>query len=113
VMSQQSMRQTTEAPMICSMGISSDISLVDSALGKVQVGSPLSYQQPATASNDLSFHVAPPRPSLPLFGYQLQPSSCMFVCTAPEQLHLKSLEVTWDMAHKFECSTREQSTCSV
>ncbi|CAL8388748.1 unnamed protein product [Boreogadus saida] len=54
--------------MICSMGISSDISLVDSALGKVQVGSPLSYQQPATATNDLSFHVAPPRPSLPLFG---------------------------------------------
>ncbi|XP_056147732.1 serine/threonine-protein kinase VRK2 isoform X2 [Lampris incognitus] len=43
-----------EAPMICSMGISCDIPLVDSALGKVQAGSPLSYQQPATATRDLS-----------------------------------------------------------
>ncbi|KAK0136704.1 hypothetical protein N1851_027112 [Merluccius polli] len=94
-----------EAPMICTMGISSDISLVDSALGKVQVGSPLSYQQPATAKNDLSFHAAPPRPSLPLFGYKLQLSCCILVCTAPEQLHMKRLE-------KFECATREQSECS-
>ncbi|KAF4115388.1 hypothetical protein G5714_002877 [Onychostoma macrolepis] len=33
---------TAEAPMICSMGISGEIPLVDSGLGKVQAGSPLS-----------------------------------------------------------------------
>ncbi|XP_046873725.1 uncharacterized protein LOC124466095 [Hypomesus transpacificus] len=49
---------TAEAPMICSMGISCEIPLVDSALGKVQAGSPLSYQQPATAKRDLSLHAA-------------------------------------------------------
>lgn len=37
-----------EAPMICSMGISCKVPLVDSALGKVQAGSPLSYQQLVT-----------------------------------------------------------------
>ncbi|XP_016114427.1 uncharacterized protein [Sinocyclocheilus grahami] len=94
---------TAEAPMICSM--------VDSALGKVQAGSPLSYQQPATAKRNLSFHAAPPRPSVPLQSYRLQQSSCMFVCTE-QQLHHKSLEVTWDMAHNFECATRDQSSCT-
>ncbi len=98
--------------MICSMGISCEIPLVDSALGKVQAGSPLSYQQPATAKRNLSFNAAPPRPSVPLQGYRLQPSSCMFVCTEPQQLHHRSLEVTWDMAHNFECATREQSSCT-
>lgn len=97
--------------MICSMGISSEIPLADSALGLVQAGSPLSYQQPATEKTDLLFHAAPPPPSLPLQNYRLQPSSCMFVCSEPQQLHLKSLEVTWDMAYKFECATRAQSSC--
>lgn len=83
--------------MICSMGISCEIPLVDSALGKVQAGSPLSYQQPAIAKQNLSFHAAPPQPSVPLQNYRLQPSSCMFVCTEPQQLHLRSLEVTWDI----------------
>ncbi|CAM4607876.1 unnamed protein product [Leuciscus chuanchicus] len=55
-----------DAPMICSLGISCEILLVDSALGKVQAGSPLSYQQPAIAKRNLSFHAAPPQPSLPL-----------------------------------------------
>ncbi|XP_037535870.1 uncharacterized protein LOC119412904 isoform X1 [Nematolebias whitei] len=100
-----------DAPMICSMGISHEFPLVDSALGKVQAGSPLSYQQPATAKRDMSFHAAPPRPSLPLKNYHLQPSKSMFVCSEPQQLHLKSMEVTWDMVNKFECATRAQSTC--
>ncbi|XP_046899139.1 uncharacterized protein LOC124482709 [Hypomesus transpacificus] len=101
-----------EAPMICSMGISCEIPLVDSALGKVQAGSPLSYQQPATAKRDLSFHATPPRPCMPLQNYHLQPSSCMFVCTEPQHQHYRSLEVTWDMVHKFECATRAQSLCT-
>lgn len=98
--------------MICSMGISCEVPLVDSALGPVQAGSPLSYWQPATAKRDLSFHAAPPPPSLPLKNYHLQPSNCMLVCSEAQQLYLKSLDVTWDMAHKFECATREQSLCS-
>lgn len=102
---------TADAPMICSMGVSHEIPLVDSALGKVQAGSPLSYQQPATAKRDMSFHAAPPRPSLPLQNYHLQPSKSMFVCSEQQQLHLKSMEVTWDMVNKFECATRAQSTC--
>ncbi|XP_067271626.1 uncharacterized protein [Pseudorasbora parva] len=101
-----------EAPMICSLGVSCEIPLVDSALGKVQAGSPLSYQQPAIANRNLSFHAAPPQPSVPLQNYRLQPSSCMYVCTEPQQLHCKSLEVTWDMAHKYECATRDQSSCT-
>ncbi|XP_041847552.1 uncharacterized protein LOC121643962 isoform X2 [Melanotaenia boesemani] len=101
-----------EALMICSMGISSEVPLVDSALGPVQAGSPLSYQQPARVKKDLSFHAAPPPPSLSLQNYHLQPPNCMFVCSEAQQLHLKSLEVSWDMAHKFECATREQSSCS-
>ncbi|XP_063763466.1 uncharacterized protein LOC134880454 [Eleginops maclovinus] len=100
-----------EAPMICSMGISCEIPLADSDRGQVQAGSALSYQQPPTAKRDLSFHAAPPPPSLPLEDYRLQPSSCMFVCRDSQQLHLKSLEVTWDMAHTFECATRAQSSC--
>ncbi|XP_037552279.1 uncharacterized protein LOC119428679 [Nematolebias whitei] len=91
-----------DAPMICSMGISHEFPLVDSALGKVQAGSPLSYQQPATAKRDMSFHAAPPRPSLPLKNYHLQPSKSMFVCSEPQQLHLKSMEVTWDMVNKLK-----------
>ncbi|KAG5283185.1 hypothetical protein AALO_G00039260, partial [Alosa alosa] len=98
--------------MICSMGITCEIPLVESALGMVQAGSPLSYQQPARARRDLSFHSAPPRPSLPLDNYHLPPSTCMFVCTESEQLHLKSLEVNWDMVRKFECATRVQSKCA-
>ncbi|MEQ2213802.1 hypothetical protein XENOCAPTIV_021218 [Xenoophorus captivus] len=97
--------------MIFSMGISCYIPLVDSVLGKAQAGSPLSFQQPATAKRDMSFHAAPPRPSVPLQNYHLQPSSCMFVRSEPQQLHLRSLEVTWDMVLKIKCVTRAQSSC--
>jgi len=79
-----------DLPMICSMGISEDIPLVDSLFGKVQHGSPLSYQQPAKEKAK-AFHDAPPPPSLPLQGYRLEPSECMFVCSRKQQLHMKSL----------------------
>lgn len=83
---------------------------MDSALGKVQAGSALSYQQPMQARSHTAFHQdAPPRPDLPVAGYRIQPSACMFVCSEHQQLHLKSLEVTWDMAHKIEGATRGQS----
>ncbi|XP_061086400.1 uncharacterized protein LOC133121214 [Conger conger] len=101
------------APLITTMGISSEVPLVDSALGKVQAGSPLSYQQPLTTSRQITFHPdAPPPPPLPLQHYRLDPSNCMFVCSEKEQLFIASLETTWDMAHKIEAATKDQSMVS-
>lgn len=40
------------------------------------------------------------------------PSDCAFVGSEDEYLHLKSLSVTLNMAHKIEEATREQSSCS-
>ncbi|KAJ0061630.1 hypothetical protein NL108_005749, partial [Boleophthalmus pectinirostris] len=102
---------TADRPMICSMGINVDVPLVDSVFGKVQLGSPLSYQQPAKGKAQ-TFHGAPSPPSLPLQDYRLQPSDCMFVCSRRQQLHLQSLEVSLDMAHKIEHATQEQSSSS-
>ncbi|XP_015828775.3 uncharacterized protein [Nothobranchius furzeri] len=99
-----------DRPMICSMGIGEDIPLVDSLLGKVQQGSPLSYQQPPKEKVK-TLHNAPPPPPLPLQDYRLKPSECMFVCSRKQQLHMKSLEVTLDMSQGIECATREQSVC--
>ncbi|CAI5668247.1 unnamed protein product [Oreochromis niloticus] len=75
------------------MGISDDIPLVESLFGKVQQGSPLSYQQPAKEKVQTLYN-APPPPSLPLQD-----------CSRKQQLHMKSLEVTPE-------HTREQSECA-
>ncbi|XP_036072734.1 uncharacterized protein LOC112155807 isoform X1 [Oryzias melastigma] len=98
------------APTICTMGITCEVPLVDSALGLVQAGSPLSYQQPKARSSPFAHIDAPPRPDLPLAGYRLETSSSVFVFTEHQQLHFKSLEVTWEMANKIEYATRSQST---
>ncbi|XP_056431624.1 uncharacterized protein LOC130393647 isoform X2 [Gadus chalcogrammus] len=100
-----------DRPMICSMGITEDIPLVDSLFGKVQHGSPVSYQQPAK-DQVKALHDATPPPSLPLQAYRLEPSECMFACSRKQQLHMQSLQVTEDLAHKIECGTREQSLCA-
>ncbi|KAL2095395.1 hypothetical protein ACEWY4_010114 [Coilia grayii] len=97
------------APTICTMGITSEVPLVDSALGLVQAGSPLSYQQPKARSYPVAHHDASPRPDLPLAGCRLQTSCSMFVFTEHQHQHFKSLEVTWEMAHKIENATRAQS----
>lgn len=73
--------------------------------GKVQQGSPLSYQQPAKEKVQ-TLHNAPPPPSLPLQDYRLKPSECMFVFSRKQQLHMKSLEVS------IEYATRDQSECA-
>uniref|UniRef100_A0A3B1IFD2 YqaJ viral recombinase domain-containing protein n=1 Tax=Astyanax mexicanus TaxID=7994 RepID=A0A3B1IFD2_ASTMX len=99
------------APLITTMGISKDIPLVESAFGRVQAGSPLSYKQPAAKDYIAPHHDAPLRPAIPSDAYRLAPSDCMFVCSEKEHLHLKSLTITWDMAHKIECATRKQSEC--
>ncbi len=100
-----------ESLMVCSMGISCEVPLVNSALGMVQAGSPVTYHQPAAAQRDMSFHLAPPSPSLPLEGYHLEPSVHMSETTEAERRHLQSLQVTWDMANTLERATRSQSSC--
>ncbi|CAK6964437.1 uncharacterized protein LOC111194922 isoform X2 [Scomber scombrus] len=98
------------APLITTMAISADVPLVDSAFGKVQEGSPISYQHPVSVSRIVLLHPdAPPPPPLPLDGYRLEPTSCQFVCSLQQQLHLQSLETHLEMARKIEVATREQS----
>ncbi|XDV19486.1 hypothetical protein PO909_024951, partial [Leuciscus waleckii] len=98
------------APLITTMSISADVPLVESALGKVQEGSPISYQQPVPVSRIILLHTgAPPPPPLPLDGYKLEPTTCQFVCSLHQQLHLQSLQTSLDTARKIEESTREQS----
>ncbi len=43
---------STTAPLVTTMGMSSDVWMVDSAFGKVQAGSVLSYQQPAATTRN-------------------------------------------------------------
>ncbi|XP_073708315.1 uncharacterized protein [Garra rufa] len=97
--------------VITTMGISGDVPLVDSAFGKVQEGSLLSYQLPAWSPPKTCPHTtAPPRPSLPLDGYRLGPLECCFVFTHHQQMHMASLATTDVMAHQIEAGTRQQST---
>lgn len=98
------------APLITTMGISGDFSLVDNAFGKVQEGSVLSYQLPAWSPHTCPHTTAPPRQPLPLDGYRLGASECCFVLTHHQQLHMASLETTEVMAHQIEIGTRKQST---
>lgn len=96
------------APLITT--ISADVPLVESALGKVQEGSPISYQQPVPVSRIILPHTgAPPPPPLPFDGNKLEPTTCQFVCSLHQQLHLQSLQTSLDTARKIEESTREQS----
>lgn len=99
------------APLITTMGIAGGVPLVDSAFGKVQKGSVLSYHLPTwTPPKTCPHTTAPPRPSLPLDGYCLGPSECCFVLSYHQQLHMSSLATSEAMAHQIEESTREQST---
>ncbi|XP_076834486.1 uncharacterized protein LOC143480599 [Brachyhypopomus gauderio] len=99
------------APMITTMDMSPGIPLVDSAFGKVQAGSVLSYQQPAKKSPHITRHKdAPPPPLLPLKDYHLEQSQCTFVPSEQEMLHLISLAVTPEIANQIEKATRSQSS---
>ncbi|KAK7136687.1 hypothetical protein R3I93_016893 [Phoxinus phoxinus] len=100
-----------DKPLVTSMNMSPDKPLVESAFGLVQEGSALSYQQPVLTSRYITLHDAPSTPPLPLEGYYLAPSKCMFVCTEEELLHLQSLNTPLDTAQKIEEATREQSSC--
>nr|XP_023661379.1 uncharacterized protein LOC111840612 [Paramormyrops kingsleyae] len=99
-----------DRPLVTTMGMSANKPLVESEFRLVQRGSIL-YQQPKLHSRNIVIHLnAPPYPSLPLETHNLAPTECMWVCTEEEQLHLRSLTVSIDMAHKIEASTRDQRT---
>ncbi|KAJ8252146.1 hypothetical protein COCON_G00214580 [Conger conger] len=49
---------------------------------------------------------------LPHHPFLCSTTDCMFVCSEKEQLFIASLETTWDMAHKIEAATKDQSMVS-
>ncbi|XP_051560587.1 uncharacterized protein LOC127444949 [Myxocyprinus asiaticus] len=100
----------TEKPLVATMGICDEKTLVEIASGLAQNGSVLSYQQPILPTKSVNMHQDPqPYPPLPLGEYRLDPTECVHVCTEEEHFHLKSLIVTLDMAYKIEAATREQA----
>ncbi|XP_039670274.1 uncharacterized protein LOC120567383 [Perca fluviatilis] len=99
-----------EKPLAATMGISDEKTLVETAFGLAQRGSVLSYQQPVLPTKSVKMHQdPPPYPPLPIGEYKLAPTDCVHVCTEEEHFHLKSLNVTLDMAYKIEAATREQA----
>ncbi|XP_072562284.1 uncharacterized protein [Paramormyrops kingsleyae] len=100
------------APLVTTMGMSAAVPLVQSAFGPVQAGSVLSFQQKQQAMREIiNIPSAPALPSLPIDSYRLEPPSCAYVLSAQEHLHLKSLEVSFNMAHRIEAATKGQSSC--
>ncbi|CAI5679326.1 unnamed protein product [Oreochromis niloticus] len=70
-----------DRPLVTTMNMRPDKPLVESAFGLVQEGSVLSYQQPVLTTRYITLHRdAPPTPHLPLEGYDILPSDCVFVC---------------------------------
>lgn len=99
-----------EKPLVTTMGMSIEKPLVDSEFGLVQKGSVLSYQQPKLLGRSMEVHQhAPPSPALPLDTHHLSPTECVWVCTEEEHCHWMSLQLSLEMAHKVETSTRDQS----
>lgn len=99
-----------DMPLVTTMGMSIDKPLVDSEFGLVQRGSVISYQQPKLLTQCTELHKnAPVPPCLPLITHQLSPTECVWVCTEEEHLHIESLQLSIEMAHKIELSTRGQS----
>lgn len=99
-----------DRPLVTSMGMSMDKPLVDSEFGLVQRGSEISYQQPKLQTRCMELHQSgPPPPCLPPVTHQLSPAECVWVCTEEQQLLLQSLQLSMEMAHKTESSTRAQS----
>ena len=98
-------------PLVCTMGMNVDNPLVVSRYGPVQAGSVLSYQHPPVKARYILHHDdAPPFPPLPLNDYRLDQTRPDFVLSEHEELHIKSLQVTFCTAQKIEQATTEQST---
>ncbi|XP_076859854.1 uncharacterized protein LOC143512923 [Brachyhypopomus gauderio] len=96
-----------KAPLIGTMGIRNEGPWVESAFGKVPVGSVLSYQQPLlSGSCHVLFPDAPPPPALPLEGYRLTRSSPACVRNDAEREFLCLLDTTWEVSRQTEQDTR-------
>ena len=92
------------------MGMSADSPMVVSRFGPVQAGSVLSYQHPPVRERYILHHEdAPPFPPLPLEDYRPEQTGALFVFSEHDELHIKSLQVTFSTAHKIEEATTEQS----
>ncbi len=100
------------APLVTTMGMSADVPLVQSAFGAVQAGSVLSFQHKPPAMREvINIPSAPASPTLPIHSYRLEPPKCAYVLSEQEHLRLKSLEVSFNMAHRIEAATQGQSSC--
>ncbi|XP_016314932.1 uncharacterized protein LOC107667722 [Sinocyclocheilus anshuiensis] len=100
----------TEKPLVATMGICEEKTLVETAFGLAQKGSVLSYQQPIMPTKSVNMHQDYPcYQPLPLGEYRLDPTKCVHVCTEEEHFHLKSMMITLDMAYQIEAATREQA----
>lgn len=96
-------------PLITKMDLTTDVELVDCALGEVPKGSPLSYQSPLPSSRDYRSHDdAPPQPMLPLSEHMLEPVSTFPRLSAREEEHMNVMQFTWDEAYMLEYSTRKR-----
>ena len=99
-----------ERPLIATMDISDEKTLVETSLGLAQKGSLLSYQQPILPTKVINIHMdAPPFPQLPIDDDRLAPTAWAHELTEEQNFHLKSLNVTFEMAKKIEVATREQA----
>ncbi|KAK7890923.1 hypothetical protein WMY93_022886 [Mugilogobius chulae] len=90
------------APFIASMAISADVPLVESAYGKVQEGSPISFQHPLPASRVVTAIQMPTTTTAAFGGLSSEATTVQFVCTHQQQLHLKSLATPLDLARKLK-----------
>ena len=100
-----------DLPLVATMDMSVEKRLVESQFGLVQRGSVLSYQLPILPTRHMVLHPnAPPPPRLPLEDHKMSASECEWVCTEEEHLHLLSLQLSMEMAHKVEEGTRDQSS---
>lgn len=98
----------TEKPLVATMGVCEEKTLVETAFVLVQKGRVLSYQQPIMPTKSVNMHQdCPSYPPLPLGEYRLDPTKCMHVCTEEEHFHIKSLMITLNMAYKIEAATQE------
>ena len=100
-----------DSPIVATMGMTVEKRLVESQFGLVQRGSVLSCQLPKLSTRHMVLHLnAPPPPRLPLEDHKMPASECEWVCTEEEHLHLLSLQLSMEMAHKVGEGTRDQSS---
>lgn len=98
-----------QRPLITRLGLDKNIEFVDSALGKVPKGCPLSYQHPVPSEQDFTpLSDAPPQPRLPLQSQRIDPASKVPPLSPQNQAKLNNLKLTWEAAYDLEQATRQK-----